>query len=63
MFDGVFSKVFGSANERRIRKYLPRVAAINALEPELAALSDEELKARTAELKKQVEEAFKKKGK
>ena len=54
MIGAVARKLFGSANERRICSYQPRVAAINALEPELAALSDEALKARTAEFKKQV---------
>jgi preprotein translocase subunit SecA len=54
MIGAVARKLFGSANERRIRSYQPRVAEINALEPELVALSDEALKARTAEFKKQV---------
>jgi preprotein translocase subunit SecA len=40
-------KIFGSANDRRIKGYGPRVAAINALESELAALSDDDLRART----------------
>src|SRR5437868_8414877 len=53
---GVANRLFGSANDRRIRSYQPRVDAINALEPELKALSDEALKARTAEFKKQVAE-------
>ena len=35
--------IFGSANDRQVKKYLPRVDAINALEPELAKLSDDEL--------------------
>ncbi|MGB6349637.1 MAG: preprotein translocase subunit SecA, partial [Pseudolabrys sp.] len=56
MFDGFFRKLFGSANERRIRSYLPRVTAINELEKELEALSDEALKARTEQFKKQVAE-------
>ncbi|HMJ45595.1 MAG TPA: preprotein translocase subunit SecA [Pseudolabrys sp.] len=56
MIGAVARKLFGSANERRIRSYQPRVAAINALEPELKALSDEALQARTAEFKKQVAE-------
>src|SRR5882757_608252 len=56
MIGAVARKLFGSANERRIRSYQPRVAAINALEPEVAALSDDALKARTAEFKKQVAE-------
>lgn len=56
MLGAVARKLFGSANERRIRSYQPRVKAINALEPEVAALSDEALKARTAEFKKQLAE-------
>src|SRR5947199_1761588 len=47
-------KFFGSANDRRIKAYQPRVDAINALEPEVAALSDEALKARTAEFRQQL---------
>jgi hypothetical protein len=35
-------KLFGSSNERRIKRDLPRVAEINALESELEPLSDEE---------------------
>src|SRR5215208_5174642 len=41
-------KLFGSSNERRIKGYLPRVAQINALEKELAGLSDEALRERTS---------------
>ena len=44
---GIARKVFGSSNERRIRSYQPRVTAINALEPEMQALSDADLAART----------------
>jgi preprotein translocase subunit SecA len=40
-------KLFGSSNERRIKSYLPRLAAINALEKELERLSDEALRVRT----------------
>ena len=54
MIGAVARKLFGSANERRIRSYQPRVAAINALEKEIEALSDDALKARTAEFKKQI---------
>src|ERR1700704_1821864 len=56
MIGAVARKLFGSANERRIRSYQPRVDEINALEKELETLSDEALKARTAEFKKQVAE-------
>ena len=44
-------KIFGSSNDRRIKGYGPRVAAINALEPELQALTDDQLRARTAEFR------------
>ena len=54
MIGAVARKLFGSANERRIRSYQPRVDAINAMEAEIAALSDDELKARTAAFKHQV---------
>lgn len=54
MIGAIARKFFGSANERRIRAYQPRVAAINALEPELIKLSDEQLRARTAEFRKQL---------
>ncbi len=47
-------KLFGSANDRRVRKYQPRVDAINALEKELTGLSDEALRARTEAFRKQV---------
>ena len=54
MIGAVARKLFGSANDRRIRSYQPRVDAINAMEKELEALSDDELRARTAAFKKQV---------
>ncbi|MGC2081710.1 MAG: preprotein translocase subunit SecA, partial [Xanthobacteraceae bacterium] len=52
MIGAVARKLFGSSNDRRIRSYRPRVEEINTLEPELAALSDEALRARTDEFKK-----------
>src|SRR5476651_479174 len=56
MIGAVARKLFGSANERRIRSYQPRVAEINAMEAEIAALSDEALRGRTDTFKKQVAE-------
>ena len=56
MTGAVGRKFFGSSNDRRVRKYQPRVDAINELEAELSKLSDEELRARTAQLKKEVAE-------
>jgi preprotein translocase subunit SecA len=56
MIGAVARKLFGSANDRRIRAFRPRVDEINALEKELEALSDEALRARTDEFKKQLAE-------
>jgi preprotein translocase subunit SecA len=56
MIGAVARKLFGSSNDRRIRSYRPRVDEINALEGELEALSDEALRARTDEFKKELAE-------
>src|SRR5215813_5925498 len=48
------AKVFGSSNDRKLKSYRPRVAAINALEPEMVRLSDADLRARTEALRKQL---------
>lgn len=56
MIGALARKFFGSANDRRVKGYQSRVNAINAMEAELAALSDEALKARTAEFKAQLAE-------
>ncbi|MBU1175708.1 MAG: preprotein translocase subunit SecA [Alphaproteobacteria bacterium] len=44
-------RIFGSVNDRRIKKLQPQVDAINALEPEFAKLSDDQLRTRTAEFR------------
>jgi preprotein translocase subunit SecA len=54
MIGALARKFFGSSNDRRVKGYQSRVDAINALEGELAALSDEALKARTAEFRKEL---------
>src|SRR5690349_18679830 len=51
MLDPILAKIFGTRNEREIKKIRPMVAAINDFEPHLQALSDEELTAKTAEFK------------
>ena len=50
-FDSVMKRVFGSSNDRRLKGYRPKIAAINALEPEFEALSDEQLRAKTDEFR------------
>ena len=51
---GALAKVFGSANDRRIKSYRPTADAINALEPELEQLTDAELRARTETFRQQL---------
>jgi preprotein translocase subunit SecA len=52
-FGDIASKIFGSSNERKLKAYDTNVAAINALESELEKLTDEQLRARTDEFRKQ----------
>ncbi|MFL5191288.1 MAG: DEAD/DEAH box helicase, partial [Microvirga sp.] len=54
MFGSLAKKIFGSVNDRRLKSYRPKVAAINAMEAELEALSDEQLRARTEDFKAQL---------
>src|SRR6202011_4111571 len=46
MLGTLAKKIFGSSNERRLKGYRPKVAAINALEPEMLKLTDSELAGR-----------------
>ena len=54
MLSGLLKKVFGTRNDRLIRQYSQTVRRINALEPEMSALSDEALKAKTVEFRQRV---------
>jgi preprotein translocase subunit SecA len=47
-------KLFGSSNDRKVRAMMGRVAQINALEPQISALSDEALRARTEEFRQRL---------
>ena len=51
MFGNLLTKVFGSRNDRLLKQMSKEVTKINALEPVLEALSDEELKAKTTEFR------------
>ena len=53
-FDKILTKIFGTANERLIKRLMPIVIQINAMEPEIKKLSDEELRAKTAEFKARI---------
>lgn len=48
------TKIFGSRNDRLIKQYRRKVAVINKLEPEIKALSDEQLNAKTAEFRQRL---------
>ncbi len=54
MFVKLMTKMFGSRNDRLLKQMNKEVAKINALEPVIEALSDEELKAKTAEFKERL---------
>jgi preprotein translocase subunit SecA len=60
LIDKVIAKVFGTKNEREIKRTLPRVQAINALEPEMQKLSDEQLRAKTGEFGQRIQERLSK---
>ena len=54
MFQRLVRAIFGTSNDRALKRFQARVPAINALEPTLAALSDEALRAKTDEFKAQL---------
>ena len=55
MLDTFLAKVFGTQNERNLKRLRPLVAEINSREPTLRALSDDQLRAKTADFRTQVE--------
>jgi len=56
-FDKFLTKVFGSSNQRYLKSVQPIVEQINELEPAIKNLTDEQLRARTAEFKEQLQQA------
>ncbi len=54
MIGNALTKVFGTSNERTVKRMLPTVAAINALEPEMQRLSHEQMRAKTDEFRAQI---------
>ena len=51
MIGQLLAKVIGTQNERELKRLYPRVAEIGALEPQIKALTDEQLRAKTAEFR------------
>jgi preprotein translocase subunit SecA len=54
LINTLLGKVFGTKNEREVKRLLPRVAAISALESEMHKLSDEQLRAKTDDFRKRI---------
>jgi preprotein translocase subunit SecA len=58
LFNKVLAKVFGTANERAVKRLMPRLAAISDQEATLEALTDDQLRAKTAEFKARIAAAI-----
>ncbi len=56
MFFDFLTKIFGSKNEREIKRLMPLVERINALEPQMQAMTDDELKNQTSIFKERFEQ-------
>ncbi|MBF0445510.1 MAG: preprotein translocase subunit SecA [Magnetococcales bacterium] len=56
MFANIAKKLFGSSNDRYLNKLKPTIKIINDLEEEIKALSDDELRGKTAEFKSRIEQ-------
>ncbi|HUE50832.1 MAG TPA: preprotein translocase subunit SecA [Terriglobales bacterium] len=56
MINTVIAKVFGTKNERELKRVMPRVEAISALEPQMQRLSDDQLRAKTDEFRQRIQE-------
>jgi preprotein translocase subunit SecA len=60
LINTVIAKVFGTKNEREIKRLMPRVEAINALEPAMQKLTDKQLRAKTDEFRQRIAERARK---
>jgi preprotein translocase subunit SecA len=58
LIDKAFAKVFGTSNDRAVKRLLPTVKRINDLEPAMQALSDDELRAKTVEFRQRIADAI-----
>src|SRR6201996_6923125 len=54
MTTGFLQKIFGSRNQRLVKQYQKTVAAINALEPQIEQLTDDQLRAKTDEFRQRI---------
>jgi preprotein translocase subunit SecA len=58
LFNKLIAKIFGTSNERAIKRLMPIVKQINDFEPVIQALSDEALRAKTAEFRQRIAAAI-----
>ena len=58
MINSLIAKVFGTANERAIKRLLPLVTAVNALEPSVKSLTDDQLREKTVEFRDRIAKAI-----
>jgi preprotein translocase subunit SecA len=58
MLSGLLRKIFGSQNERELKRIVPLVEDISDLEPEMMSLTDAELRARTEDFKNRLDEGW-----
>jgi len=56
LINTLLGKIFGTKNEREIKRLMPNVGAINALESQMKALSDEQLRAKTDDFRRRIQE-------
>jgi preprotein translocase subunit SecA len=56
LINTLIGKVFGTKNERVVKSMMPNVTAINALEPQMQKLTDDELRAKTEEFRQRIQE-------
>ena len=56
MINKLAAKIFGTKNEREVKRLMPGVGQINALEPQIQRLTDAELRARTDEFRARIQE-------
>src|SRR5579863_9593737 len=54
MLDPILAKIFGTRNEREVKRLRPIITSINDLEPQLQPLSDADLAAKTQEFKQRI---------
>lgn len=54
LLDYVFTKIFGSKNQRELEKLIPTIQEINAFEPAMQGFTDDQLRGKTAEFKEKL---------